>query len=78
MTTTKITMTVSGETYKAREKMKDEGFSWDANSKSWSREYTQDGDVFRDDMGNDRGTMESIRHMIRCYAKSDRFAIVIN
>lgn len=72
-----IKMTIAGNTFKAREKMKSEGFVWDADSKSWSRDYVNTDRGFEDANGNYKGTEQSIRHMVECYAKSDKFTITI-
>ena len=81
MTTTTVKMTVSGDTYKARTKLKDEGFTWDANAKEWSREYvavdTEFGPGYADAKGHVKGTLKQIESMIRCYAKTDRFTVTV-
>lgn len=77
-----ITLTVTGDTYKARTWLKENGWKWDADSKSWSKGgLTQATNVYGVDgfaLANGAwiGNIESIRSSIKCHAKSDRFELV--
>lgn len=78
-----VKMIVAGDTYKAREKMKAEGFTWNADDKQWectmvAAKNAMNGDEgFADMAGNYKGTLASIRGMVKCYAKSEKFTIAV-
>lgn len=65
------TLVISGDTYKAREKLKDMGFAWDADSKSWSVGIQVDGDMIHSQKFYNT-TLASTIATVRCYAKSDK------
>lgn len=71
------TLTISGDTYKAREQLKSEKFTWDSGNKSWSREVNVDdeGKVYYGEF--EQGSMANYRHHWKCYCKSDRFTIEV-
>lgn len=81
MTTTQLTLTISGDTYKAREWLKSNGYTWDSDSKSWSRAVVPavnkmtKAEGFGDLNGNYIGTAAEIAHSVKCYAKSQRVAV---
>lgn len=82
MTATQVTIIVSGETYKAREYIKGEGFIWDAAAKSWTCSMVPMVNRFNGAEGyavgeNYKGTLEEIRRSVACYAKSDKINISI-
>lgn len=80
--TATITLTVSGDTYKARTWLKENGWKFNGDSKSWSLSglvpsvNTMTGDDGFGRNGSYIGSMATIRSRIACYAKSERFELV--
>lgn len=61
------TLTATGDTYSVRNILKDDGWTWDADSKSWSIEVTDDVNSYSGDAGYAvdgcyYGTLRSIAH----------------
>jgi hypothetical protein len=83
MMTTITTLTVSGDTYRARTWLKDNGYKWDADAKTWSREVVPavntltGAEGFANANGAYLGTLDGITSTIRCHAKSDRITMTV-
>ena len=78
---TTVTLTVCGDTFKGRTWLKDNGWQWDADNKTW---YLTDCELVEGQMGlglgysrngNWIGTLAAIRSRIECYAKTSRFVL---
>lgn len=61
------TLTITGDTYRGRDWLKEQGFSWDSVAKEWSVEYERVDDKI--ELPAAITTQAHYEHAVKCHCK---------